>query len=81
MENGISRASLVAREWVLDYPMVDRKHNRHRKDTKLTPEQQETLKENYGLDSRVTSKMTENDILVVLRKKHKNYKFNQIKFN
>ena len=81
MENGISRASLVAREWVLDYPMVDRKHNRYRKDTKLTPEQQETLKENYGLDSRVTSKMTENDILVVLRKKHKNYKFNQIKFN
>ena len=81
MENGISRASLVAREWVLDYPLVARRHNQWRKDTKLTPEQQETLKENYGLDSRVTSKMTENDILVVLRKRHKNYKFNQIKFN
>ena len=81
MENGISRASLVAREWVLDYPLVARRHNQWRKDTKLTPEQQETLKENYGLDSRVTSKMTENDILVVLRKRHKHYKFNQIKFN
>ena len=73
-----NRARLIAEGTIQDFPVVKRPHNRHRKDGKLTPEQVENLSKIYGLDVRVLNKMTEQEILASLRKRHKHYKFNQI---
>jgi hypothetical protein len=68
----VTRQELINREWVIDLPVIRKPHNRYRKDTLLSPEQKESLKENYG--NLYLKGMTEQDILKVLRKRHKNHK-------
>lgn len=82
----ISRQQLLAREWITEPPVVQRFHNRHRKDGELTIEQQETLKANFGIQTTfkpVGGKprvMKEKEVLAILRKRFKHHKFTETMF-
>jgi hypothetical protein len=86
MKSGITRAQLLAREWIQEPPIVSRMHNRHRKDLPLTVEQQETLKVNFGIQTSFRDKgekpkvMTEKEILTILRKRFKKHRFTETMF-
>jgi hypothetical protein len=70
----LKRKELVELGYIIEPPVVKRPHNRHRKDVALTPEQIDSLQntEKLKLDNY---KLTEKEILRVLRKKYKHYKF------
>jgi hypothetical protein len=69
------RNYLIEQGFIIDPPVVKRFNNRHRKDGLLTTEQIESLKANYGI---LASKMREKDVLPVLRKRYKHYKFTKV---
>ena len=82
------RDHLIEEGYIIDPPVVKRLHNRYRKDMPLTTEQRENLKEVYGLivtkvkdNSGNYRDMTEHDVLVVLRKRYKKYKFTKVFLN
>ena len=81
MKSGITRQQLLAREWITEPPIVQRIHNRHRKNVALTVEQQATLKENFGIQTSFRSEggaprvMQEKEVLAILRKRFKHHKF------
>lgn len=66
------RAQMIADGYLIEQPLIRRFHNQYRKDVQLTAEQVQTLKDNYNIDAR---KLNEKDVLKVLRKRYKNYKF------
>jgi hypothetical protein len=79
----VTRQALIAREWIVDFPVIERRKNRHRKDTDLTTEQKENLTKVHGIsvftikDSKTGKNrpMQERDVLAVLRKRYKKYTF------
>ena len=66
------RAQMIADGYIVEQPLITRRHNQYRKDVSLTEEQIQTLKDNYNIDAR---KLNEKNVLKVLRKRYKNYKF------
>ena len=71
----VTRQDLINKGWIEDLPKVNKFHNRYRKDILLTQEQKDSLKENYGVQFVKGVKMTEKEVLNVLRKRHKHHKF------
>jgi hypothetical protein len=55
-----------------EYPLVKKFHNRYRKDIQLEKEQVESLQSNFGI---LAKQFREKDVLKILRKKLKRYKF------
>ena len=72
------RGILIQQGYIVDLPLIKRKHNEYRKDIPLTTEQIESLKKNYGI---IALKLKEEDVLPILRKKLKHYKFTKVFFN
>jgi hypothetical protein len=77
----VTRQELINRDWVIEQPLIRKRGNWARKDVPLNKEQIENLA-SYLIVTKVKDSKTqeyrvmyEKDVLAVLRKKHKRYRF------